>query len=466
MAGVKSRSATCLLALIVVTAATMRAQERSLDGPIIIEAPPCLFSLAAREDDETRELLDVMNDTARQALQRGAVERAEIIFRGILESDAGHEGANEGLAALLLARDEVDEALQVLREGIAHLPDSTTIARMLARAYQQMGDEMSARYWRARAHSREPLWTEPEYESALADLRCELPMSALDTLSCLTTSSPEAAWVRDLAIGVAYGQLGLQTEASDYFTSVSYGAAGTQFAEQATQLQRQLDEALSDREYLRGSVKVSGRYDTNPAVIPSANNFGMPLVATPSAGSRYEGNVNYDVIRDYNFDLTAGYAFLHTSNDKAHGFDLLDNAANLTATRRGLWRDRPFQAAVRLDYDHLLVGSDPFLQRMQATPSFTMTHSDFDSTSALSRYTLYDFVGAFNPDSTPFDQDADNVTVGVVHQRQLGDRKMTLYGGYYYDHTFAEGSNFDYDGHKLQVGFKRDLPWHCMQLIV
>ncbi|MBP87734.1 MAG: hypothetical protein CMJ64_13595 [Planctomycetaceae bacterium] len=223
---------------------------------------------------------------------------------------------------------------------------------------------------------------------------------------------------------------------------------------------------MFDREYLRGSFKLAGRYDTNPAVIPSANNFGIPLASTPSAGSLYKGNFSYDLVRDYNFDLTAGYAFLHTSNDKAHGFDLLDNAAHLAATRRGLWRGRPVQAAVRLDYDHLLVGSDPFLQRMQATPSFTLTHSDFDTTSFLFRYTLYDFVGALNLDSTPFDQDADNVTVGIVRQRQLHDRDKSVYGGYYYDHTFAEGSNFHYDGHKLQVGLQWDLPWHGMQLNV
>jgi hypothetical protein len=42
-------------------------------------------------------------------------------------------------------------------------------------------------------------------------------------------------------MGVAYGQLGLQNEASDYFTSVSHDAAGTQFAEQTLQLQSALD---------------------------------------------------------------------------------------------------------------------------------------------------------------------------------------------------------------------------------
>lgn len=33
----------------------------------------------------------------------------------------------------------------------------------------------------------------------LDNLSCGLPMSALDTLRCLTTSSPDAAWARDLA---------------------------------------------------------------------------------------------------------------------------------------------------------------------------------------------------------------------------------------------------------------------------
>lgn len=469
MASVVFRLATsCLVFLILNEGLShLRAQELSQPSGSEVQFRNVEFrsdgGTAGVDDDEVRDLLDTMNETARKALQRGAVERAEIIFRGILERDAGHEGANEGLAALLLKQGEEAKALEVLQEGIRLRPTSTIIARMLAQTYRQMGDESSARKW---MQSDAGVWADANYEPVLTDLRCRRPISALNRLCCLTTSTPEQVWTRDLARGVAYGQLGLQMEASHLFTNVAHDAMGTDFSAQATELQTQLDEALFGPEYFRGSLKVAGRYDTNPAVIPSANNFGVPLNSASSAGSLYNGKFDFDLLRDYNFDLTAGYAFLHTANEKTHRVDLLDNAAHLAAVRRDTWNGRPIQAAFRLDYDHLHVGSDPFLQRSQATPSFTIMHSDFDSTSFLCRYTLYDFLGPLNPNGTPFDQDADNLTFGMVHQHQLSDRETTVYGGYYYDHTFAEGSNFDYDGHKLQVGFQCDLPWHCLQLIV
>ena len=53
-------------------------------------------------------------DEARDAALSGDTERASVLFREVLGSDAGHSEAGTGLASLLIADGETDEALIVL----------------------------------------------------------------------------------------------------------------------------------------------------------------------------------------------------------------------------------------------------------------------------------------------------------------------------------------------------------------
>lgn len=442
---------------------------RGVESPSARKTSLVVDDLVVEDDEptveEVRELLDVMSLTGRQAMARGDLQRAETIFRGIVERDAGHIGGVTGLAQLLLKSGETQAAVDVLREGIQRSPESPEIARLLGRAYRQSGDTERSDYWTNRSRSTDAPAT-GRYNLAIIDLRCSRPMSALDKLWCLSPSDEDMIRSRDLAIGVAYGQLDLPCEASAVFSCVARHAAGTKYAEQARQLQTAMDRALDNQPRCDGRIKVALRHDTNPAVVPSANNFGVPLSARSSSGAAYEGDFNYSLFRDYNVDLVAGYSFLQTSNTRLHGFDLTGNAANLTASRRRLWGDRPVVSALRLDYDHLLLGSDPFLQRAQVTPWLSVTHSDWDTTTLVARYSLYDFSGPLNVNHTAFDQDADNMALGILHHHQLAERDMTLFAGYHYDRTFADGSNFDYQGHRVQVGVEWNLPCWGMQLVV
>ena len=57
---------------------------------------------------------DVKVDRARDAALSGDSPAAEALFRDVLTADADHQDAGTGLAALLIARGETDEALAVL----------------------------------------------------------------------------------------------------------------------------------------------------------------------------------------------------------------------------------------------------------------------------------------------------------------------------------------------------------------
>ncbi len=57
---------------------------------------------------------DLAVDAARDAALAGDDDRAEALFRGVVAEDPGHVEAGCGLASLLIARNDTDEALEVL----------------------------------------------------------------------------------------------------------------------------------------------------------------------------------------------------------------------------------------------------------------------------------------------------------------------------------------------------------------
>ncbi|MFQ5734544.1 MAG: tetratricopeptide repeat protein [Planctomycetaceae bacterium] len=429
-------------------------------------APPPERSKASTPEDRAKRLLEFHSSIAWRTLSRGNLKRAEAMFRDILRRDPDRPDDIAGLSAALARQEKLDDAIKVLSDGTARFPDNAKLASALGQAYLNSKDNRSAMKWLQRAYWLKPDAPNSRYFLGSSYLNCGYPLLALRTMCGAETSTRELGWAQDLGIGIAFSQLNLQCEASGYFTSVSNAAEGTPLADNASRLLDDMDKALLSREYFRGSLRYSRRYDDNPGVIPSSSATGASLTSVPSAGNFYQGEFSYDLIREYNYDLATGYSFLHTSNDKVHRFDVIDNGIFLAANRRAFWRDMPVNAGLRFDYDHLLVGSDDFLQRFVATPSLTFTETDEDATTVMFRYSKGDFLrqGLFN--NTSFDLDYDNLLFGVQHERQLFCRAMSIFGGYEYDLNISQGANYDYGGHKLRVGLNWKLPLNDLRLNV
>lgn len=418
--------------------------------------------ISADDEQDTGEvdqqLLELHSRIAWDTLNRGDLVRAEAMFRDILRRDPLRPEEIAGLSAALARQNKLDESISVLSDGVTQFPQNPTLASALGQAYLNTENTRAALDSLNRAFNLDPSMPDLRYFLGSAYLKCEYPLLALDMMCGAETSRREIAWAQSLALGTAFSQLGLQSEASGFFQNVANEGIGIPMAENASQLQKAMDEAFFGREYLRGSLKITERYDTNPGVVPAANIIMLPLVSTPSWGNLYQGEISYDLVRRYNWDVTTGSSFTHTNNYDAHMFDLVDNALYLESVHRNYWRGRPVHSGVRIDYDHLFLGSDDFLNRMIVTPSVSMFHSDWESTTGLLRYSLQEFPGQGAFSGTPFDLDSDNLAVGLLHERQLSGRNLVLSVGYQYDHSFSDGSNFDYNGHKLQLGARWQTP--------
>lgn len=404
--------------------------------------------------DADQALLELHSGIAWRTLERGALERAEAMFRDILRRDPNRPDEIAGLAAALARQGKTDEAIETLREAVNRYPRNTRLTFGLGQAYLNAGNNGAAINWLRQTRRLDPGMPDVRYFLGSAYLGCQSPLAALRMLCGGATSRQEMDWAQDLGIGLAFGQLGLQREASSYFGSVAREAEGTPLADQAWRYRQQLDNALQQNSYLHGSLRIGEFYDDNPGIIPSTNVAGIALPGSPTPGNSYIGDIGYDFVRDYNHDVTAGLAFYHTSNYEAHQFDLIDNDVYLAFVQRGYWRCVPYQSALRFDYDYLLVGSREFSQRFGAAPSVTFFPTDCDSTTFLCRYTVNDFFRQGIFDGTAFDFDGDRLAVGIIRRHQFWRRRMTVSGGYYYDHNFSEGDNYDYNGHRAQAGFE------------
>ena len=220
-----------------------------------------------------------------------------------------------------------------------------------------------------------------------------------------------------------------------------------------------MDQALLDRERLRGAVTATYRYDNRPSILPTFNAVGVPLPSGPSHGNQFRGDFGYDLYRGYNSDVTLGYTFFHTQNYSEHDFDQLDNVVSLDWQHRRLWRCRPVFVGARVDYDYLTVGTQSFLQRGTIAPYVTMLHDDYRSTTIHGRYGLYDFKGQGIWNGTEYDLDSVNYMLGITRRRRLPNWDMAVWGGYQFIRNASDGSLNSFPGHRILAGLTRNLPF-------
>lgn len=425
------------------------------DAEELIPPPP-----SVRSQQETQQLFPLSPD---ELAQESDLERAERQIREYIEKNPDDLEARVRLALVMNRQGRTNEAIEYL-DGIRQTQGGARVSMGLGQIYLDQDETCHALDFLREAQCQDPSLPDLNYWLGSAELKAGWPLQSFWTLSDFNNSNDEFGWAQQLVRGSALAGLGLQCEASADYMSVYQSAGENALGLRALELQQQLDNSLCERERFRGSFKVGFRYDDNPGIVPTTNTFGTPTARTRSAGNSYVGAFSYDLFRDYNQDVVFGYNSLMTSNYEAHESDIYDNAVWLAGTQRGLIGWYPYSATLRFDYDHLGIGNDSFLGRYGVTPSFTLQDSDFDSTTALFRYTGLDFLGQGAVDGTVFDADSDNYSFGLFRQHQNDCRDMTVFYGYLYDRNISDGGNFDYDGHQLQTGLVWQLPWHDMQL--
>jgi len=307
--------------------------------------------------------------------------------------------------------------------------------------------------------------TDWAYETGSCYLRCKYPIAALDTMRCTPSATDDIKYSKYLAVGAAFGQLNLLDEARCYYCTVLRESENEYLRSLARQYLCEVDHAVASRERLRGSASVSGRYDSDPGVLPTFNAVGIPIAAPATGANRYKVDLGYDLARSYNSDFTLCYALYDTENFKAHYVDVTDNDFYLLYRRRGYWRETPTYAGLRVDYQYMTVGGLSFLSAPIVHPYCTFLHDDRNSTIVYGEYTVHDYHGQSELVGTPLETDSQLGRVGFNRRRYFGqDRDMMLTLGYQYQRNDCQGSDYDYFGHCILGSMVWDLPRGDMQL--
>ena len=105
-------------------------------GPASIDKQPHVSTPAERAENEFRKATALLN--------QGRVAEAMDGYRSTLQQDGGHAAARQALVGLLLENRRIDEAQQLLREGLSLYPDRSAYAILLARIQVERGDLQGA----------------------------------------------------------------------------------------------------------------------------------------------------------------------------------------------------------------------------------------------------------------------------------------------------------------------------------
>ncbi|EAQ80998.1 hypothetical protein DSM3645_20542 [Blastopirellula marina DSM 3645] len=428
-------------------------------GPALIPLPP--LDQESPATSAPNQELDRIESLAVAALQREDWKAAEKYLNQILAQNPTHRDALKVLANMLRSRERPADAVKLLQQYHAHFSDDAEITMIYGRALLENEETDAAIRSLLAAERIDPKLDDVRFFLGSAYLQAELPMKAWSAVQQGENSSAEASQYQLLTEATALAQLGQLRQADTIFFEVFSNPQSQAVAEMAENYRHEIKEALLETPRFFGAVKLMQRYDDNAGVIPTSNLFNAPPMTVPSFGGLLSADLNYYLLRTYQTNVVAGYAPLatHYYRDLASQFDLIGHSGYLSMTNIGLtpWRDRPYVAAIRTEFDRLDINTSPYLQRWGGSVALSIKENDIVTNSAVLQLSNFDFLG-LGPgiEGSPSDADSFSCQAAFSRQWQTWRRNLKCRIGYAYNRNESQGSDFDYNGHIASCGLSYD----------
>ena len=416
---------------------------------------------------------DVYVAEATLAVEDRQWDKALELLRQALAKEPEHVEALYYTGVAYMGKKDPNQAIRFLEQARQKSPDDTSILYQLGLAHFALEKYDLAQPLFERAFAQDPTVDSLGYYVGYLRYRKGQFQEALKAFRVARTSDPTIGDLTKLYAGLSLQQLGLASQAEAEIAQIGKLQPASPLTGPAERLKSSLAASKDTQRRLRAEVKMGGFYDDNAAAEPNRSDDATAELARQghreTFGELLSVSVEYDWLREGPWTSTIGASFFGSHNNTLASFDLDDYSGIFRISRRGTLFGIPMQTGFNFTYDYLTLGYDELVQRYSTSGYLALVESarhltNFQARVEVKRYKEQES----NPPvviQSELNQDATNWLVGATHFIRFDRDRHFIKGGYQLDIEQAQGSDYDYVGHRFIFGGQYTLPWNNIRLV-
>ena len=415
---------------------------------------------------------DVYVAEATLAVEDRQWDKALDLLRQALTKEPDHVEALYYTGVAYMGKKDPNQALRFLEQARQKSPDDTSILYQLGLAHFALEQYDRSQPFFERAYAKDPTLDSLGYYVGYLRYRKGQYQEALRAFRTARTSDPTIGDLTKLYAGLSLQQLGLSSQAEAEIAQIGKLQPASPLTGPAERLKSSIASSRAADRRFRAELKLGAFYDDNVAAEPDRSNDAAAAAARQghreSFGELLSVGVEYDWLKTGPWTSTIGASFSGTHNNTLGSFDIDDYSGVFRISRRGTLFEIPMQAGFSYTYDYLTLGYDELVQRHSMSGYMALVESARHLTNVQARIEIkrYKETESNPPVVIPseLNQDAVNWMVGAVHFIRFDRDRHFIKGGYQLDIEQAQGSDYDYVGHRFILGGQYTLPWRDIRL--
>jgi tetratricopeptide (TPR) repeat protein len=362
-----------------------------------------------------------------------------------------------------MALDRPGAAVEPLRRAQALAPGDEDVQFQLAVAYFTLQQYDLAEPTFRQLYNRDSKRHNLGYYLGFMEYRKQNYREALRLFRANVASDDSYAQLNRFYAGLCLSALGMAGAARAEIEEAIRSQPISALAGPAERFRDVLGKAAKTERKFNLDAKLGLMYDDNVAVIPDAG-LDPSLVAAREAKHRSLGEMGYvrfeyQPLRTPDWDGVLGGSILGTLNNDVSHYNILSPGLFAGLSYKGALGGKPWVGNLLLQYDYTSLDDRNYSNRYTLAPSLTVAWDEMHQTQLQLRYQYKDYMHEKTQIDPSDARDGNNFMAGLVHYvRFQGDRHY-LRVGYQFDFESTDGSNWDYNGHRLLAGFLYTLPW-------
>jgi Tfp pilus assembly protein PilF len=362
-----------------------------------------------------------------------------------------------------MALDRPGAAVEPLQKAQALAPGDGDVQFQLAVAYFTLQQYDLAEPTFRQLYTRDPKRHNLGYYLGFMEYRKQNYREALRLFRANVPSDESFSQLNRFYAGLCLSALGMAGAARAEVEEAIRSQPVSALAGPAERFRDVLGKAAKTERTFNLDAKLGLFYDDNVAVIPNAG-LDPSLMVAREAKHRSIGEMGYVhfeylPLRTPDWDGVLGGSILGTVNNQVSHYNMLSPGAYAGLSYKSALGGKPWVGNLLLQYDYSSLDSRNYSNRYTFAPSLTVAWNDAHQSQFQMRYQYKDYMHEKTLIDPSDARDGNNYMAGLVHYvRYEGDRHY-LRVGYQFDFESTDGSNWDYNGHRVLAGFLYTLPW-------